>query len=181
MKSYRQLIGISITAVALAAAASLTSAQMGAEHFYGMGFGMMDGYGGPGYGMGLGMMGHYSGFGQGQRTGVMGWEDYEQLNLNADQRAKITQIQKEVRTQHWSLMGKRLEAQDRLRDLYDAEKLDAAAINKQYKEIEDYRRQMVESSIDARNRINGILTKDQREKLREGIRHYEPMMRGSAD
>jgi len=58
------------------------------------------------------------------------------------------------------------------------DKQDAAAINKQYKEIEDLRRQMVDNAVDAHNRVNSVLTKEQREKSRESGRGYGPMMLG---
>ncbi|HEU0188032.1 MAG TPA: Spy/CpxP family protein refolding chaperone [Gallionellaceae bacterium] len=143
---------------------------------YGMGQGMgqgMMGYG-SGYGMGPGMMG--GGYGMGH--GMMGYGDYRELGLSSDQQGKITQIRKAVRAKHWALMDDMMDAQDRLQELYDADKQDAAAINRQYKVIDDLRRQMVENSVDANNRINAILTKEQREKLHERGRGYGPMMRG---
>jgi len=110
--------------------------------------------------------------------GMMGWRNYRELNLGADQKSKISQIRQEMRTKQWAIMGEIMDAQDNLQDLYDVDKQDGAAINKQYKEIEDLRRQMVDNSVDAHNRINGILTKEQREKSRESGRGYGPMMLG---
>lgn len=138
---------------------------------YGMGWGMMGGYG-PGYGMGPGMMGGYGGH------GMMGFGSYRDLKLSDDQQAKIQQIRKEMRSKQWALMGQMMDAQDKLQDLYDEDKQDAAAINKQYKLIEELRHRMVDNSVDAHNRINAILTKEQREKFRERSRGYGPMMRG---
>lgn len=142
---------------------------------YGMGPGMMGGYG-PGYGMGPGMMGGYGGYGMG--PGMMGYGDYHDLNLSSEQRSKIAQIRKAMRSKQLDLMDDMMDAQDKLQELYDADKQDAAAINKQYKVIEDLRRQMVDNSVEANNRINAILSKEQREKLRERGRGYGPMMRG---
>ena len=151
-----------------------------------MGSGMMGGYG-PGYGMGPGMMGGYGpgyggmmggyGPGYGMGPGMMGWGNYRGLNLSDDQKSKISQIRKEMRDKQWPLMGEMMDARDKLDDLYDADKQDAAAIDKQYKVVEDLRRQMVDNAVDAHNHINSILTKEQREKSREG-RGYGPMMRG---
>jgi Spy/CpxP family protein refolding chaperone len=120
----------------------------------------MGGYG-PGYGMG---------------PGAMGSEDYSALNLSVDQKSKIAQIQREVRSKHWALMGTMMDAQEKLQELYDEDKPDSAALNKQYKVVEDMRRQMVESSVDARNRINGVLTKEQQDKFKQWGRGYGPMM-----
>jgi Spy/CpxP family protein refolding chaperone len=109
---------------------------------------------------------------------MMGWRNYQGLDLSADQKSKIKPIQKELRSKQFAVMGDMIDAQDKLQELYDADKQDAAAINKQYKVIEDLRRQMVDNAVDTHNRINSILTKEQREKFRERGRGYGPMMQG---
>lgn len=53
-----------------------------------------------------------------------------------------------------------------LRGLYTADKRDPAAIGNQYKKISDLRRQMVELSVDADNRMEAVLTKEQKGRLR---------------
>ena len=123
------------------------------------GYGMGPGMGG--YGMGPGMGGY------GMGPGMRGWSNYSGLGLTAEQQAKISQIQHDLRSKNWGLMGKMMDARYKLQELYDADKPDAAAINRQYKEIEDLRRQMVDSSIETRNQIDSILTKEQKEKFRE--------------
>lgn len=178
MKNTLRVFCIVMAASLFGAMANLSAAEPASDWQNDMGPGMMGGYG-PGYGMGPGMMGGY-GPGYGMGPGMMGWGNYRGLNLSEDQKSKITQIQKEVRTKQWAVMGEMMDAQDKLQELYDADKQDAAAINKQYKVIEDLRRQMVDNSVDAHNRINSILTKEQREKARErGGRGYGPMMRGN--
>jgi len=176
MKNLTRIFSIVIAVSLFGAMANLSAAEPPSDWQGSMGPGMMGGYG-PGYGMGPGMMGGY-GPGYGMGPGMMGWRNYRELNLSADQKSKITQIRQEMRTKQWALMGEMMDAQDNLQDLYDVDKQDAAAINKQYKEIEDLRRQMVDNSVDAHNRINSILTKEQRERLRETGRGYGPMMLG---
>lgn len=177
MKNHIRIFCIVIAASLFGGFANLSAAETGSDWQSGMGPGMMGGYG-PGYGMGPGMMGGGYGPGYGMGPGMMGWRNYRDLNLSADQKAKITQIRQEMRTKQWALMGEMMDDQDNLQDLYDVDKQDAAAINKQYKEIEDLRRQMVDNAVDAHNRINNILTKEQREKSRESGRGYGPMMLG---
>jgi len=176
MKNLTRIFSIVMAVSLFGAMANVRAAEPAPDWQGNMGPGMMGGYG-PGYGMGSGMMGGY-GPGYGMGPGMMGWRNYRELNLNADQKSKITQIRQEMRTKQWALMGEMMDAQDNLQDLYDVDKQDAAAINKQYKEIEDLRRQMVDNSVDAHNRINSILTKEQRERLRESGRGYGPMMLG---
>lgn len=171
--------GIAVAIAAVAFGFSISAIAQPDWH-YGMGSGMMGGYGagygtgpglmggyGPGYGMGPGMMG---GYGRGYGMPPGGWNAYGGIDLSADQRAKIAKIEQDVRTKHWALMGKMTDARYKVQELYDADKLDAAAIDQQYKTIDAVRRQMIDLSIEARNQINNILSKDQREKLRDSSR-----------
>jgi len=130
---------------------------------HGYGRGMMGGYGyGPGWG---GMMGGYG-------PGMMA--PYAGLDLSEQQRSMINQIQDEVRKKNWEVMGRLLDEQARLRDLNDADKRDAAAIGKQSMKIADLRRQMMEASVDAHNRMEALLSKEQKERLRRYGRGWTP-------
>ena len=145
---------------------------------YGMGPGMMGGYGGPGwggYGMGPGMMGGGGwGPGYGMGPGMMGgygmgpgWGGYGPQgmpDLSADQRAKIGKIQDETRRKNWALMGQMMDEQAKLRDLYDAPKRDSDAITNTYKNINELQRRVYESAADAHKRMEGVLSKEQKEK-----------------
>ena len=128
---------------------------------------MMGGWGnGPGmmggYGAGPGMM---RGYGMGSGPMMQGaWAGG--LDLTDEQRTKINQIQDETRRSHWALMGSMMDQQAKLRDLYDAPKSDTAAVDSAYKSIDGMRQQMIDSSADARKRIEAVLTKKQREQLR---------------
>jgi len=133
----------------------------------GMGAGMMGGYGG--YGMGAGMMGGYGGYGMG--PGMMGGYGADlagALNLNSDQREKITRIQEDLSTKHWELMGKMQVQQFKLRELMDSDKADDAAVGKAYKSLAELRRQMWTAAVDARKQVDAALTKEQREQLQRG-------------
>jgi len=140
---------------------------------YGMGPGMMGGYGmGPGmmggYGMGPGMMGGY-GMGPGMMGGY-GVRGYAGLNLTDEQRAKIAEIQKDVSRKQWELMGK---IHDQLFHLYELEssgKLDDDAARKAYQAVSDAHKAMFEYGLDARKRIDAVLTDEQRKQLRRDWR-----------
>jgi Spy/CpxP family protein refolding chaperone len=144
---------------------------------YGMGPGMMYGYGGygPGYGMGPGMM-----YGYGQRGGYgmgpwmhgyggygpgygRGWGGGAGLNLTDEQRSKIDQIQQDLRSKQWDLMGK---IQDEYARRADAP--DAAAAGKADDQITALQQQMVSNAGAARKQVDAVLTKEQREQLRRG-------------
>ncbi|PKM43753.1 MAG: hypothetical protein CVV05_12885 [Gammaproteobacteria bacterium HGW-Gammaproteobacteria-1] len=135
---------------------------------YGMGPGMMGGYGmGPGmmggYGMGPGMMG---GMGGGMMGGMGMMGPIWSLDLNDNQRRAVENIMNEQHTQHWAMMTSQFGNYGKLRELYSAEMLDAAAIGKVYDEIFRNQRAMIESGIKTRNRIYDQLTKEQREQLK---------------
>ncbi|MFX1674981.1 Spy/CpxP family protein refolding chaperone [Paraburkholderia sp. A2WS-5] len=134
-----------------------------------MGPGMM-GFGMPGRGMmGGGMMGGY-GCGPGYGSAMGG------LDLSRDQRSRINAIVDQTRKAHWVLMGKMLDQQASLRDLYIAPTRDQNAIDRSYKTLRDLRQQMYTTSIDARKRIEAVLTPGQRDKLREDWREGGPMV-----
>jgi Spy/CpxP family protein refolding chaperone len=128
---------------------------------YGGGPGMMGGYGGgPGWG-GYGPRGG-QGFGPGGGGGALA-----ALNLTDEQREKVLKIQEEHRSKNWDIMGKMRTEQFKLRQLSFGERLDAAAIADQQKKVDELRRQMLKSRIEARNQISSVLTAEQKQQFRQ--------------
>jgi Spy/CpxP family protein refolding chaperone len=162
-----------IAAAITAAFSAAVWAQPG-EPDAGWGPGMMGGYGyGPGWGMGPGMMGGGYGYGPGYGRGpgmMGGLGAYGALNLSDEQRAKIADIQRELSRKHWELMGKAFEERNRLLEQFESGKADDQAERKAYQAMAEARRQMFESSLDARKRIGALLTPEQREQLRRSWR-----------
>ena len=138
-----------ITGAALALASSLACAQ---------------GYG-PGHGQGRGMMdgGHGSGMMGGYGAGRM----FSALNLSDEQREKVSAIQESQRKKSWATMGEVRAEQFKLRGMYGAEKLDADKIAEQQKKVDDLRRQMLKSRVEAHNQIASVRTPEQRKQLRQ--------------
>jgi len=128
---------------------------------YGMGPGMMGGYG-----PGRGMMGGYGGYGMGPGM-MMGHGAFNGLDLTDEQRTKIDKILDAERQQHWGVMGKMMDEQNKLRDLYAADEPDPKKIGAMYGEIAKLRQQMIETHVQASNQAQQILTKEQREQLRQ--------------
>ncbi|MDD3433624.1 MAG: Spy/CpxP family protein refolding chaperone [Tepidiphilus sp.] len=117
-----------------------------------MGRGMM----GPGM-MGPGMMG----------PGMMGGYGYgPALDLTEQQQAEIAQIQEDFRKKQSDLAAKMAAEQAKLNEIYYSGKRDPAAIDNQYKKIYDLRRQMIQNQVDAQNRMDAVLTPEQKERLR---------------
>lgn len=179
----KKLLVNTLTALALFAASAVHACP---EDWMGMDPGTMGGYGmghgmmgpgmmgmGPGMGMGSGMMGMGPGMmGYGMGPGMMGhgmmggYGPGNMPNLDESQQRKIIQIQDELRKKHWDLMGKMNDEQAKLNQLYYSGQRDPAAVGKQYQRIQDLRRQMMESSVEAQNRTEAVLTPEQKEQLR---------------
>lgn len=148
----------------------------------GYGPGMMGGgygYGQGGYGPGMmgggyghGMMGNYGPGQGGYGPGMMGGGPQSMLDLNDEQRGKVNQIRDESRRKNWDTMGKLLDERARMRELMTADKQDPGAIGKQSMKIADLRRQLLEAQIDAHNRIEALLSKEQKEQLRSWRRGW---------
>lgn len=135
-----------IAAAAAALLATTAWAQMGPS--------MMGGYGPQG--MGPGMIGGYGA--------------YAGLNLSDEQRTKITTIQREVSHKQWELMGKMHDEDFQMHQFFDSGKTDDAAARKAYQAMADAHKQMFEATLDARKRIDAVLSNEQREQLKRNWR-----------
>jgi len=130
-----------------------------------MGPGMMDGYGmGPGMMRGHGMMG---GFGGDGHMGMMGFGALGMLDLTDDQRSKIEKIHDEERKQHLAVMGKMLDAQSKMRDLCATDEPDPKKVGAVYAEMAKLQQQMLETHVQSSNQMKALLTKEQREQLKQ--------------
>jgi Spy/CpxP family protein refolding chaperone len=127
----------------------------------GPGMGMMGG-GMGGFGPGAGMM-----MGPGMMGGGMG--PMAMLDLSDAQTAQMEKIQTESKKKQRTLMRQMWEEQDKLSDLYYAEKRDPAAIGKVYGKLADLQRQALEACIDAENKATAVFTKEQKDKMRRGF------------
>ena len=139
----------------------------GCGHGHGMGPGMMGGHG-PGYGMGPGMMGG-DGHSYGMGPGMMGGAGYGmlyQLNLSAEQWTKVNAIHQDLAKKNWELAGKMQDEAFKLHNLTAAEKRDRSAITGQYKKVQDLRLQRFQARLDAQEKIEGVLTKEQKGQFR---------------
>lgn len=138
------------------------------------GMGMMGGYGGMGtmggYG-GMGMMGGYGGMGMMGEYHPMGMGPLGMLNLSDEQRNKLYDIQKASREQQWKIMEEMDEAMDKVSELMHADKRDAKAILAAHEPLFKLHRQMVENGVNTANQIDALLTKEQRDELREWRQH----------
>jgi Spy/CpxP family protein refolding chaperone len=132
------------TLIAIAAVAVIAASASVVSQPYG-------GYG-PGYGMGPGMM------------GAWGYHP----DLSAEQRAKIAGIQQELAQQRWQLMGRMHAAGGPMYQAFAGGEFDEHTARKAYDAMAEAHKQMFEAALEARKRINAVLTPEQREQLRRG-------------
>jgi len=157
------------TSIGIGVAAGLLVAGLAAAQPYGMGPGMMGGYGASaGYDMGPGFMAGPGGHGMG--PGMMGGGSrggsYAGLDLTAEQRQKIAEIQQAAAKTQWQLMGTMHEQSYGMHGNGGAGALDEAAARKSFDAMTETRKAMFELQIDARKKIDAVLTPQQREQLR---------------
>jgi Spy/CpxP family protein refolding chaperone len=164
---------MSMCKTGMALVVSLVLAGSVAAQPYGGGPGMMGGYGG-GYGMGPGMMGGYGpggGYGGGYGMGLGmrgGWglEAYAGLKLTPEQKKQIATIQQDNRKAMWQLMGTMHEQGYHMHDLLGPGALDEATARKAFQQMQETQKAMFELRLDARKKIDAVLTPEQREQLR---------------
>lgn len=105
--------------------------------------------------------------------GMMVWNPAIMSGLNKTQRDKVWAIMKDLRNQHWSTRRKIMEEQAGLFSLYNKPQVDIKKVSAVYQRIFKLRREMLESSLHARNRLNKVIPA----KLRTGQwqrRYYGP-------
>ncbi len=102
--------------------------------------------------------------GPGMMGGGWGMGPWSRVDLSAEQRIQVNRIRDETRRKNWDLMGRLMDEQARLRDLYDAPKRDTDALSEAHRKISGLKQQIYESSEDAYDRIDAILTPKQKEK-----------------
>ena len=140
---------------------------------YGMGPGMMGGYGPGGYGMGPGMMGGPGGYGMG--PGMMGGyanEAYAGLDLSAEQRKNIADIQRETAKAQWQLMGTMHQQGPHMYGMFGPG-IDEADARKAFKTMTETQKAMFETQLEARKKVDAVLTKEQFDQLRRYWRNRQ--------
>jgi len=173
------LVAATIGATAMAQGPGYGPGMMGGGPGYGPGMmgggsgygpGMMGG-GGPGYGQGYGPgmrggagPGYGQGYGPGSGCGPGGYP-FESLNLTDEQRDKFLALQEENRQKNWATMGQLRTEMFALRRMYYADKVDPNAVAEQQKKIDELRRQMLKSRLESRNRVEALLTPEQRKQF----------------
>lgn len=153
---------------------------MGAENmpYGGMGSGYMhrgSGYGGMGYGrggMGYGM--GYGGMGMmGYGMGYGGMGMMQALNLSKAQQAKFHRLLRDQRTAHCKDMTQMFDVRDELAAEYAKDQPDPKTIGRLYTKMAQMQRNMLEQSVQMRDKMREMLNKDQKETFDRMFRNAE--------
>lgn len=130
---------------------------------------------GKGYGRAHGMMGRGMGM-MGYGRGMMGhgMEPMWMLDLSDEQLDKIFAIRRDLVKEIRPLMQQMMEQREKLHELYGAEKRDPSAIGEAYSKLADLKRQMIEARIKTHNRMEEVLSEEQRKQLKS---MHQRMMR----
>lgn len=107
------------------------------------------------------------GMGMGNMMGMMPMlmHGFNGLKLNKQQRHEIRSILRDLRKKNWKIMEKNMELSDELADLYTARPLNTPAIAALYDKIFTQKKQMIITMLEARNKMESLLTDEQRKEL----------------
>ncbi len=100
------------------------------------------------------------------------------LDLSDEQRGKIEKIHDDTRRKNWDTYGKIMDEQSKLRDLYSGETVDAKKVGAVYGGIAKLQQQVIEASVEAHNRVQAVLTKEQKEQLKQMVARRHGLGRG---
>ena len=97
----------------------------------------------------------------------MAWmQSFWALDLTPEQQDRLDEIQEQARMRHWELSSQLWRAMGKLRSLYAAQNQDEAAIAKNRADLDGLRRKMSDSAVQARKRMEALLTNEQLNQLR---------------
>jgi Spy/CpxP family protein refolding chaperone len=96
------------------------------------------------------------------------------LKLTADQRNKVTEIERDLKRKQWKLVGSIRELRWKQQDAFKAPEVDVEAVRRNFEEMSALRKQMFELAVDGRKRLESVLTREQRVELSEQPRVIEP-------
>jgi len=130
-----------------AACVAASGAVLAQGHGYGPGMG--------GQGMGPGMMLGYS------------RDAYAGINLTADQRKKIAEIEKQTSDAQWKLMGSMHQQGFQMHESFAPGAVNEGDARKAFDSMSATRKAMFELMLDARKRMDAVLTKEQRDQLQK--------------
>ena len=99
------------------------------------------------------------------------------LKLTADQRNKVTEIERDLKRKESTLIGSIRELRWKQQDAFKAPEVDVEAVRRNYDEMAALRKQMFDLALDGRKRIESVLTREQRVEASEWTSPSSPAHR----
>ena len=96
------------------------------------------------------------------------------LKLSGDQRNKVTEIERDLKRKQLKLFGAIRELRWKQQDAFRAPEVDVEAVRRTYEEVSALRKEMFDLAIDARKRVESVLTKEQRIEVSEWTSPSQP-------
>lgn len=93
-------------------------------------------------------------------------DGYAALELSAEQRAKLADIEREFQARQSQAVDRMHGQEVDMHDLFGPGAVDEATARKGYQAMADAHKEMFEAQLEARKRVDGVLTPEQREQLR---------------
>ena len=102
------------------------------------------------------------------RGGMMGYGYGMQgaLDLSDDQRKKVDAVHDELQSRTWEITGKMRAEMAKMREAMASEPRDKAALDASYKRLNELRQQRFDARLTARDQMDAVLTKEQRQSMR---------------
>lgn len=110
--------------------------------------------------------------------GMGGWQDdddhYDRmfgmhalagLNLDDEQRKKVTELRRELRNNIWDLRRQVIDQREQLGLLYSADTLDVAAIKDTYEKLFQIKLKLIEHTLNFKQKMDKVLNKEQRQQF----------------
>lgn len=122
---------------------------------------------------GSGMMGGSGTMGSGSATAAPRGDmasELAMLELSPDQQSRIGQIQQEALQKDLGLRQQIGNEQQKLRQLLLQDKPDPKAVGEAYDKVAQLQRQLIQSRVEAQNRIEVLLTPEQRHQFQQNRR-----------
>jgi Spy/CpxP family protein refolding chaperone len=92
-------------------------------------------------------------------------ESLAALDLTPEQRAKMTEIERDLKRKQWSLLGSLRELRWKQEDVFRKPEVDAAEARRTYDAMAAVRKDMFAAALDARKKMEGVLTAEQRSRV----------------
>lgn len=103
---------------------------------------------------------------------MMDYRMMHALKLTDEQRNQMRDIIHKARMENWKTRGDIMDAQFRMRALYRTDQPDPRKVGEVFTQISNFKREMLETRLRARNKIWNLLTSEQQKQVHDWKHHH---------